>query len=129
MKNIKTYSEILRNIKESNFIIEKALDPIKINNIKRLRDANDFSSILKDLQPTIDLIINLCKDIKYDEIEYSNKNGIIEIFYKIPITPLLIGLKSNIELSGDEIDDKIFGNGWSDIFLKIDIDFDLLNKI
>ena len=40
------YSEVLSAIKEGIEVLEKAINPEKLKNISRLRDANDIKSIL-----------------------------------------------------------------------------------
>jgi hypothetical protein len=130
MKRIKTYSEILNYLKEDKIVYEKAMSPEKIANLKRLKDSGDFKSILKILNDDINLILNKCKDLSYDDIGYSMNDDIITISYGKHIHTLLSILKDKIEnYSTDDIDEKIFGGGWKDLFLEIEIDKKNLNKI
>jgi hypothetical protein len=130
MKRIKTYSEILNYLKEDKIVYEKAMSPEKIANLKRLKDSGDFKSILKILNDDINLILNKCKDLSYDDIGYSMNDDIITISYGKHIHTLLSILKDKIEnYSTDDIDEKIFGGGWKDLFLEIEIDKNNLNKI
>jgi len=130
MKIIKTYSEILNYLKEDKIVYEKAMSPEKIANLKRLKDSGDFKSILKILNDDINLILNKCRDLSYDDIGYSMNDDIITISYGKHIHTLLSILKDKIEnYSTDDIDEKIFGGGWKDLFLEIEIDKKNLNKI
>ncbi len=130
MKRIKTYSEILNYLKEDKIVYEKAMSPEKIANLKRLKDSGDFKSILKILNDDSNLILNKCKDLSYDDIGYSMNDDIITISYGKHIHTLLSILKDKIEnYSTDDIDEKIFGGGWKDLFLEIEIDKKNLNKI
>jgi len=50
MKRIKSYGEILEFVKESKKIYELAMNPEKIENIKRLKESGDLSGLLKELK-------------------------------------------------------------------------------
>jgi len=126
---LKSYGEILEFVKESKKIYELAMNPEKIKNIKRLKEAGDLSGILKKLQEHIDIIVDHCKKLNYDEIKYFNKNGTIEINYRYPIITYLATLKELSLEGGEEIDKRLFGGRWSDIYLQIDLDDKLLNRI
>ena len=127
---IKSYSEILESIKSSKRIVEKAMSPEKISKLKRLKDAGDFKGVLKELKSDIGYICEIAKEIDWNDIDYSYKNDIITILYKNNIMTLLSILKGKIkEYSSDEIDERIFGGGWQELFLEIELDKDMLNKI
>ena len=68
MKVIKSYSQILESVKERVSIMEMALNPDRLENIKRFKEAGDISNSLKELKPTLDRIVNICRDINYDDI-------------------------------------------------------------
>ncbi len=74
-----------------------ALNPDRLENIKRLKDAGDISNSLKELKPTLNRIINICKDINYDDIVYSYKNNIAKIFCiilkSVPFSSKLVALE------------------------------------
>ena len=130
MKKIKSYGEMLESIKSSKRIVEKAMSPEKISKLKRLKDAGDFKGVLKELKTDIDDICKMVKEIDWNDIDYSYKNDIITILYKNNIMTSLSILKGKIkEYSSDEIDEKIFGVGWEELFLEIELDKDILNKI
>lgn len=127
---IRSYSEILELLKKDKLIYEQAMHPSKISNLKRLKDSGDIKSVLKILKKDIDIIIDICKNISFDDIYYSMEDDIITIFYAEHIMTLLSTLKGKIrEYSTEEIDDRIFGGGWKALFLEVEIDKDMLNRI
>jgi hypothetical protein len=129
-KEFINYSESLSTIKEGHDILERALNPDKLKNISRLRDANDIKSILNIIQKDIDRVVDLCKSINFDKIEYSdNNNNIIEVNYNLIIFNLLNSIKISANSGGDEIIDRIFPDGSDDMLLEIEIDDKLLNRI
>lgn len=129
MKKVKSYSEILDSIKKRKLITERALDPERIDKLKRLKDAGDVSNSLKELKPTLDRIIDICRDINYDDIAYSYKNGIIKTSYNSIVLVLLATLKNDLDILDDEIHNRIFGDGYDDLYLEIELDKKYLNKI
>jgi hypothetical protein len=139
MKEIKSYADILQSIREKKLIAEQALDPIRIDRLKRLRDAGDLSKALKELTPTIDRIIDICKNINYDDIFYSRKNytrgseyykNRIEISFNSIVLVHLATLKNDLAiLKNDEINNRIFGDGCYDLYFEINLDKEILNKI
>ena len=128
-KEFINYSESLSTIKEGHDILERALNPDKLKNISRLRDANDIKSILNIIQKDIDRVVDLCKIINFDKIEYSDDNNIIEVNYNLIIFNLLNSIKISANSGGDEIIDRIFSDGSDDMLLEIEIDDKLLNRI
>ena len=130
MKKIYTYEEILKSIKNSKRIFEQAMTPEKISKLKRLKDAGDVKGVLKELQIDIDDICKKVKELEWNDINYSYKNDIITILYINNIMTSLSILKGNIkEYSSDEIDERIFGGDWKELFLEIELDKDMLNRI
>jgi hypothetical protein len=129
MKKIKSYADILESVKERKLIAEQALNPIRIDKLKRLRDAGDVSKLLKELAPTIDQIIDICRNINYDDIEYSKANDIIKVSYKSPVVTLLSTLKDDTDILGDDVYQRIFGDGYSDLYLEVELDKEMLNRI
>jgi hypothetical protein len=129
MKVLKSYSQILESIRERVSITEMALNPDRLDNLKRFKDAGDISSSLKLIKPTLDRIINICKDTNYDDIVYSYKNDIVKISFNSIVFVLLATLKNDLNILGDEIQQRIFGDGYDDIYLEVELDKDLLNKI
>ena len=129
MKRIKSYSQILETVRERVSIMEMALDPDRLKNIKRLKEAGDVANSLKELKPTLDRIINICKDINYDDIVYSYKNDIVKISFNSIVFVLLATLKNDLNILGDEVQQRIFGDGYDDIYLEVELDSELLNKI
>jgi hypothetical protein len=130
MKTIKTYSEILESHRESKLIFEKSMSSEKITNLKRLKDSGDLKSILKLLNVEIEEILDKCRIIEYDNIDYTYEDDIITILYANNIMTSLSILKGKIkEYSSDEINERIFGGGWKDIFLQIELDSNMLNRI
>jgi hypothetical protein len=129
MKVIKSYSEILESVRERVSITEKALNPDRLDNIKRFKEDGDISNSLKELKPTLNRIINICKDINYDDIVYSYKNDIVKISFNSIVFVLLATLKNDLNILGDEIQQRIFGDGYDDIYLEVELDKDLLNRI
>ena len=128
-KEFINYSEALLSIKEGHDILERALNPEKLKNISRLRDANDIKSILNIIQIDIDRVVDICKSINFDKIEYSKDDDIIEVNYNLIIFNLLNSIKISADSGGDEIIDRIFPDGSDDMLLKIEIDDKLLNRI
>jgi hypothetical protein len=130
MKTIKTYSDILESHRESKLIFEKSMSSEKITNLKRLKDSGDLKSILKLLNVEIEEILDKCRILEYDNIDYTYKDDIITILYANNIMTSLSILKGKIkEYSSDEINERIFGGGWKDIFLQIELDSNMLNRI
>ena len=129
MKVLKSYSQILESIRERVSITEMALNPDRLDNLKRFKDAGDISSSLKLIKPTLDRIINICKDTNYDDIVYSYKNDIVKISFNSIVFVLLATLKNDLNILGDEIQQRIFGDEYDDIYLEVELDKDLLNKI
>jgi hypothetical protein len=129
MKVLKSYSQILESIRERVSITEMALNPDRLDNLKRFKDAGDISSSLKLIKPTLDRIINICKDTNYDDIVYSYKNDIVKISFNSIVFVLLATLKNDLNILGDEIQQRIFGDVYDDIYLEVELDKDLLNKI
>jgi hypothetical protein len=129
MKVIKSYSQILESVKERVSIMEMALNPDRLENIKRFKEAGDISNSLKELKPTLDRIVNICRDINYDDIVYSYKNDIVKISFNSIVFVLLATLKNDLNILGDEIQQRIFGDGYDDIYLEVELDKDLLNRI
>jgi hypothetical protein len=130
-KEFINYSDSLSTIKEGHDILERALNPDKLKNISRLRDDNDIKSILNIIQKDIDRVVDLCKSINFDKIEYSdnNNNNIIEVNYNLIIFNLLNSIKISANSGGDEIIDRIFPDGSDDMLLEIEINDKLLNRI
>jgi hypothetical protein len=130
MNTIKTFSEILESHRESKLIFEKSMSSEKITNLKRLKDSGDLKSILKLLNVEIEEILDKCRIIEYDNIDYTYEDDIITILYANNIMTSLSILKGKIkEYSSDEINERIFGGGWKDIFLQIELDSNMLNRI
>jgi hypothetical protein len=77
----------------------------------------------------LDRIINICKDINYDDIVYSYKNDIVKISFNSIVFVLLATLKNDLNILGDEVQQRIFGDGYDDIYLEVELDKDLLNRI
>lgn len=129
MKKIKRYSQILDLIKERVSIMEMALNPERMNSIKRFKEAGDVSNSLKLIQPTLDKIVDICRNIDYDDIDYSYKNDLVKISYNSVVLVLLATLKNDTNISGDEIHQRIFGDGYDDLYLEVELDSELLNRI
>ena len=130
MKIVKTYSDILKSLNENKVIIERSMSDEKISKLKRLKDSGDFKEILNIINNEVDEILNKCKVLDYDSIKYSNKDDLITILYNNNIMTNISILKGKIEeYSSDEINDRIFAGGWRDIFLEIEIDSELFNRI
>lgn len=130
MKKIKSYTEILESLKRDKIIYEKAMSYDKISKLKRLKEAGDFKNILKELKNEINEILDKCQNIEFKNIDYSHKNDIITILYDNDIMTLLSILKGKIKkYSTDEIDEKVFGGGWKELFLEIELDEKMLNRI
>ncbi len=120
---------MMSNISESRKIFERALSPEKKERIQRLKQAGDISSMLKEVQPTIDIIVKLCSEIDYDDIRYRVRNGIIEVSYRHDIFTYLSTLKNDLVEMSEELDERIFGGGYSDLILEVELDGSFLNKI
>jgi len=130
MNKIKPYSEMLESSKNSKRIFEQAMAPEKVSKLKRLKDAGDVKGVLKELKNDIQDIQKKLEELECDDIEYSYKDGIITILYTNNMMTLLSILKGKIrEYSSEEIDQKIFGGGWKELFLEIELDQDMLNRI
>lgn len=128
-KEFINYSESLSTIKEGHDILERALSPEKLKNISRLKDANDIKNILNIIQIDIDKVVEICKNIYFDKIEYSKNDNIIEVNYNLIIFNLLNSIKISANTGGDEIINRIFPDGSDDMLLEIEIDYKLLNRI
>lgn len=129
MKKIKSYSQILDSVKERVSIMEMALNPERIDKVKRFKDAGDISNSLKLIQPSLDKVVDICRNINYDDINYSYKNDIVKVSYNSVVLVLLATLKNDTDILGDELHHRIFGDGYDDIYLEIEIDSELLNRI
>lgn len=129
MKKIKSYSQILDSVKERVSIMEMALNPKRIDKVKRFKDAGDISNSLKLIQPSLDKVVDICRNINYDDINYSYKNDLVKVSYNSVVLVLLATLKNDTDILGDEVHQRIFGDGYDDIYLEIEIDSELLNRI
>ena len=129
MKKLKKYSEILESVKRYNVIFEKSLSPDKIDKINRLKDSGDLKMILNDINELVLDLKERLLNIDFDDIEYSYEDDIISLSYSDEIHALLVSLRYKTRKSSEEIEDKIFGNGWKDLFLEIEIDTDMFNRI
>lgn len=129
MKKIKSYSQILDSVKERVSIMEMALNPERIDKVKRFKDAGDISNSLKLIQPSLDKVVDICRNINYDDINYSYKNELVKVSYNSVVLVLLATLKNDTDILGDEVHQRIFGDGYDDIYLEIEIDSELLNRI
>lgn len=129
MKKIKSYSQILDSVKERVSIMEMALNPERIDKVKRFKDAGDISNSLKLIQPSLDKVVDICRNINYDDINYSYKNDLVKVSYTSVVLVLLATLKNDTDILGDEVHQRIFGDGYDDIYLEIEIDSELLNRI
>lgn len=129
MKKIKSYSQILDSIKERVSIMEMALNPERIDKVKRFKDAGDISNSLKLIQPSLDKVVDICRNINYDDINYSYKNDLVKVSYNSVVLVLLATLKNDSDILGDEVHQRIFGDGYDDIYLEIEIDSELFNRI
>jgi len=124
------YGEALISIKEGLEVLEMAINPEKLDRVSRLKKANDIKGILNLIQPDIDRVVNLCKNINFDEIEYFNdEEDTIEINYNLTIFNLLNSIKIAANQGGEEILSRIFPDEEDDMLLKITIDRDLFNRI
>lgn len=129
MKKIKSYSQILDSIKERVSIMEMALNTERIDKVKRFKDAGDISNSLKIIQPSLDKVVDICRNINYDDINYSYKNDLVKVSYNSVVLVLLATLKNDTDILGDEVHQRIFGDGYDDIYLEIEIDSELFNRI
>lgn len=130
MSKIKTYAEMLEYIKISSKIYEQAMSSEKTSKLKRLKDTNDIKGILKELQIDIDEVVKKCNRMNYDDIKYSYKNDVIEILYGDNIGTILSILKDKVEVySNEEVNNRIFGGDLGDLYLEIELDKDILNRI
>jgi predicted ribosome-associated RNA-binding protein Tma20 len=129
MKKIRTYSDILESYKRYNMIYEKSMNSEKLKQIKRLKDSGDLKSLLKELNSIVFNIKNEFMIIDFDDIQYSYDNDIVDFTYSDEIYPLLLSLKYKTKKSNDDIDERIFGGGWKDISLQIELDRDMFNRI
>lgn len=129
MKKIKSYSQILDSIKERVSIMEMALNPERIDKVKRFKDAGDISNSLKLIQPSLDKVVDICRNINYDDINYLYKNDLVKVSYNSVVLVLLATLKNDTDILGDEVHQRIFGDGYDDIYLEIEIDSELFNRI
>jgi hypothetical protein len=127
IKKYRDYEKILKNIRESKLIMELAMDHEKINRIKRFKEAGDFSEILKEFNSDIKVIVENCKDLYYDDIEYKIEDDICEIYYNLKISSLLIGFNYKWKSAGEDITDRLSETFHP--FLEIEINDKLLNKI
>lgn len=129
MKKIKSYSQILDSVKERVSIMEMALNPERIDRVKRFKDAGDISNSLKLIQPSLDKVVDICRNINYDDINYSYKNDLVKVSYNSVVLVLLATLKNDTDILGDRVHQRIFGDGYDDIYLEIEIDSELFNRI
>ncbi len=121
---------MLESIKTGRMIFEKAMSPEKISKIKRLKDSGDIKGILKELNPIIDEIKDKCSRLNFDDITYKeNNDNILDIGYGSEIDMLLLSLKYKTRIIDDEMHERIFGGGWSDPILEIELNKYMLNRI
>lgn len=120
---------MLESIKKGRMVFEKAMRPEKISKIKRLKDSGDIKGILKELNPIIDEIKDKCSRLNFDDITYKEDDNILDIGYNSEIDMLLLSLKYKTRTVDEEMHQRIFGGGWSDTILEIELDKDMLNRI
>jgi len=129
MKRIKTYSEMLNDFEKFNILNEKAMNPDRIQRIKRLKDSGDYSNVLKEFKPIIDKIKKLCFNLNYDDILYKKSDESLEFYYSDEIVRLLTILKLKSLSIDEETHDSIFNEYFTTGLLQIELDSELLNRI
>lgn len=133
MINYKKYLEQFNINKE---LYEKSISSEIKSNIKRFNEVGDFKSLLNDLYKIIDNIKKLSLNIDYVDIKYKKENDELEIHYTTELNSLL----SNFDVllfdlyDNDVIMNKIFQDGYKDMFLEIKLSgifnqLDILNGL
>ena len=91
--------------------------------IKRFRETNDFKSILNEINILINKIRTECINLDYIDIKYRLHNNNIEIRYNSELNALLNTLNEILYglYDNNDIMDKIFQDGYRDLFLNIDL--------
>ena len=128
---MKKYEKILNDILDSKEIFEQALNSEKIEKIERLKSANDIKNILNMFNNDIGIIKSELMNISFDEIKIDKDDGIYIVKYNNKIHALLLAFKANLFNMSDnqEIANKIFVDGYRDLFLELEIHEENLNKI
>jgi hypothetical protein len=126
---MKKYGKFLDDVKESKKLFELAINPEKIEKIERLKNAKDFKSILKLYNEDIEKIKDALKNINYDDIKIEHDEDCYIVKYNNMIYTLLKAFEAQIFNLDDELVNKIFNDGYQDLFLEITLDQNNLNKI
>lgn len=121
--NMRTYKEYLERIEHINKLYEQALSKEKKIKIKRFREVGDFKSILKELNILIEKIKTEIINVDYNNIEYKRNKKDIVIHYNDELLILLNTLNEILikDWEDDNIMNKIFQDGYRDIFLHIEL--------
>ncbi|MFW6225938.1 MAG: hypothetical protein ACOC3V_03180 [bacterium] len=124
---MKSYNDYLNKLLENKRLYELAISKEKRKDIKRFSEVGDFKSILNEINPIINNIRKELLDLNFNDIQYHYHKDNIEIRYNSKLNALLNSLNEILFYlyNNDEIMDKIFGNGYRDMFLNIELTGDL----
>ena len=116
---MENYEEYLNKFKESKKLYEKAFSKEKIQKINRFKNSGDMKSLLNEITNIINTIKNY--DIDYNNIRYKILTDSIEIRYDATMSSLLTFLDDILIDCDDIILNKIYQDGYRDIFLNIEL--------
>lgn len=128
---MKKYSDYLNQLNINKKLYDMAMSSDKKKNIQRFKESGDFKSILKEINILIDKIREESLKLDYNDINYSIYNNTIEIHYNSILSAYLNTLKEILFglYDNSDIMNKIFQDGYRDLFLEIDLDKNNFNRI
>jgi hypothetical protein len=126
------YVDFKKMVEETNRIYEHGIDKDISIRIKRLMNAGDYSSILKEANDIIKKIIEDIKNLNYDDLNFFiTEPDIVELEIKYPakINVNIDNLSNLLAVSDEKIYDYIFKGGYRGFDMDIRIDKNYLNKL
>lgn len=128
---MKNYNKFLNIIKENKTLYEFSINPNKLDKIDRLKDAKDFKNILNIYNDDIKQIKDIIKNINYDEIFINKQDDEYVVEYNSTLYTILKAFEVKLFKIKEypDILNKIFGDGYEDLFLEISIEENNLNRI
>lgn len=128
---MKNYEKFLNEIINSKKIFEQAVNKKKISNIERFKNSDDIKSILKIYNDDITNIQTILKKIDYDDIQITTEDEYFIVEYDYISYTLLKAFEAKLFRIKHipNILNKIFQDGYRDLFLEIEIHNDIFNKI
>ena len=121
---MENYEEYLNNFRKSKNIYEKSINKDKKEIINRFKNIDSYSQLLKEFDLLINDIKNESKKLSFEDIEYFNNKGELDISYGVKLNDLIAIFKSAIfhNQYNDKLMNYIFDDGERSFYLDITIE-------